>query len=156
MTGACASDPEVRVSSDEIRQEIDLLAGCWAVESGEWVDTPEQLEPPDAWADSASVTWSLRFDTVPPPMFPEARPEARRADTFLEGAWRDHPFQRWWTAGDSLFIDHPAAFAGTTLRLVSGDDGFTGVATAHTDAQVAGEPTESYAAIRLRPAACPE
>lgn len=157
LAAACTPDPEVQTLADGADPEFSPLAGCWAVETGSWAATPDAALTLGPESDSGSVPWILRFDTLPPPIASPDRPDARAAETFLEGAWRDYPFQRWWTNGDSLFIDHPAAFSGTTLRLVAGDDGFAGIATAHTDVLRPGEQTRfRYAVARLSPTDCPE
>ncbi len=156
VAAACAPDPEVQTLSERPADyEIGPPPDCWAVGTGSWAETPDAALA--LGQESDSVRWIIRFDTVPPPINSPDRPDAHATETYVEGAWRDFPFQRWWTNGDSLFIDHPAAFSGTTLRLVAGDDGFAGIATAHTDVLRPGEQTRfRYAVARLRRTDCPE
>lgn len=157
LAAACTPDPEVQTLANGVEREYGAPSGCWAVETGSWATTHEAAIAFGSASDSDSVRWILRFDTLPPPITSPDRLDARTAETFLEGAWRDFPFQRWWMTGDSMFIDHPAAFSGTTLLLVAGDDGFAGIATAHTDVLRPGEQTRfRYAVARLRPTDCPE
>lgn len=157
VAAACAPDPEVQTLADRPDYEIGPPPDCWAVGTGSWAATPNSALALGSESDSGSVPWILRFDTLPPPIISPDRPDASATETFVEGAWRDFPFQRWWVTRDSLFIDHPAAFSGTTLRLVARDNGFTGIATSHTDVLRPGEESRfRYAAARMRPTDCPE
>lgn len=153
---ACAPDPEIQTITDRSTSEFSPPGGCWEVEAGSWAASRDSALALGLVSDSLSTSWILRFDTLPPPIVSPDRPDAHAAETFIEGAWRDFPFQRWWMIGDSLFIDHPAAYSGTTLRLVAGKDAFAGLATAHTDVQVAGESRYRFAAAALRRIDCPQ
>lgn len=156
ILAACAPDPEVQTLANRPAPEVSPTAGCWQAEAGSWSPDRDSVLALGPVSNSLSTFWIVRFDTLPPPIVSPDRPDTRMAETFIEGAWRDFPFQRWWTTGDSLFIDHPAAFSGTTLRLIAGPDGFDGLATAHSDVQVAGESRFRYAAAALRRIACPQ
>lgn len=145
----------------------EALIGCWNVHAGEWRDVPEQAAEDGKTLTETPPTWLVRLDSAEAPRLFEGAEPGRAAATYLEDAWRDHPFQRWRVVNDSIVIDHPAAFAGTTLRVAPEDapdreeSMLVGLAVAHTDvapadAPAGGPPPRRYAAVRMYRLECPE
>ena len=71
----------------------------------------------------------------------------------MDGLRQDYPLRAWrQLPGDSIWIGHPAAFAGYVLRLTATGDVLTGIVTSYSD--VAGrEPLTR--SVRLERVECP-
>lgn len=149
------------VENTAIAADEEHVVGCWAVHAGEWSDVPGEVAGVGEAMAEAKPTWLVRLDSAEAPKLYETSEPGRAAYTYLEGVWRDHPFQRWRVVNDSIVVDHPAAFAGTTLRATAEPSGLVGMAVAHTDVVPEGKPVGAapprrYAAVRMYGVECPE
>lgn len=127
----------------------DALAGCWALE----VAVPDT----SAWrpVDRPGVPTRVRLEATP--LDSAAVPgsqTAYRAWSLENGEERDHPFHAWrFVRTDSLWVGHPAAYSGHTLRLARGGDTLAGTLATYTD--VLGGDVPSPRPARLVRIACP-
>lgn len=105
------------------------LAGCWSLETGRTDGGP--WEP----VDPARLPEAVRLDSVRIGAgYGAAFDSAYRAWSIVDGGLRDHPFRAWRLVdADSVWIGHPAAYSGYTLRLGPVADTLTGRLVVHSD-----------------------
>ena len=145
LAGSCHGDPE-----EVAPPAADSLAGCWALEvapadGGDWRPVDRPGVPPAVRLEA------VRLDSAEVP----GRQPARRARSLVDGRERDHPFAAWrFLREDSLWVGHPAAYAGHTLRLARGGDTLVGTLATYTD--VLGGEVPPDRAARLVRTACPD
>lgn len=173
VASSCASPGDTR----EAPSSPQRLAGCWSLQVGEW-SAPERQEPidPDPLPPGVELA---RPDTTPEDRDPEAglpigirldslhltgwpalarrgEEPAYRAVSLTQAGTRDHPFGYWRPLPpDSLVVGHPAAYAGTILRLrVAAPDTLRGSARAFTDVAEGGRSGDRTASVELRRTGC--
>lgn len=132
------------------------VTGCYRIEV--W---PEGSDPE---AEARRAGWNVpEVVRLTPDPLTEWRALGERYDsvfvarTWLEARWADHPFGYWRpaAAGDSVYVGHPAAFAGLTLELARRGDGLEGRIIAFTDVRREGQPSRTTAPVTATPVACP-
>jgi hypothetical protein len=85
---------------------------------------------------------------------PAPRTPLRAAWSLADGAVTDHPFRAWRRiATDSIWIGHPAAYAGQEFRLNLAPDTLTGILQSHSD--VSGVQPDPWPALLIR-VPCPD
>lgn len=158
QAGGCASSQSRQPDQGDpgARSARASPTGCYRIEV--W---PEGSDPE---AEAKRARWNVpEIVLLTPDPLTEWRALVERYDsvfvarTWLEGRWADHPFGYWRpeAGGDSVYVAHPAAFAGMTLELARSDDGFEGRIIAFTDVRREGQPSRSTAPARAVPVACP-
>lgn len=132
------------------------LAGCYRIEVWPEGSGPQAEAERPRW----NVPEIIRLDADPMTEWPSLAQrlgEVFVARTWLEGRWTEHPFAYWRTAaaGDSVYVAHPAAFAGLTLELATGEEGLEGQVVSFTDVRREAQPSGATAPVRVVPVACP-
>lgn len=100
-------------------------AGCWRI---------EVVEPSDSAVVVRGLPSAVRLDATPLEGYTIPGQEAYTAWSLDDGAPTDHPFGAWYRISpDSVWVGHPAAYAGYVLRLALGVDTLTGTLHSFTD-----------------------
>ena len=152
LTGGCSATNAQR-DAPSTPQE---LAGCYRLELWPGESGPAVEQRRAAWG-SAPV---LKLDTMQLTAWPSLTQQYGTVfvaySITASGQVRDHPFNYWrFMDGDSLYVGHPGALAGVSMKLrIEGQD-LSGSITSFTDVRMEGRPSTATTPIRARRMECP-
>jgi len=134
----------------------EQVAGCYRLEL--WPDeSGGQVERRRAAWGSAPI---LKLDSIKLTAWPSLVQQYGTvfvAFSITEsGQVRDHPFNYWrFMDGDSLYVGHPGALAGVSMKVrIEGQD-LSGSITSFTDVRMEGRPSTATTPLRARRVECP-
>ena len=108
----------------EDRARPQGLAGCWRIEVAEPADSAVARRLPSA----------IRLEATPLEGYTIPDQDAYAAWSLDDGERIDHPFRAWYRISpDSVWVGHPAAYAGYVLRLALAADTLEGTLYGFTD-----------------------
>ena len=115
-------------------------AGCWRIEL---VDEPDSVRvrglPP-----------AIRLEVTPLEGYTIPDQETYTAWSMDDGEPTDHPFRAWYRiSSDSVWVGHPAAYAGYVLRLALAADTLTGTLRDFTDVMPAESVVRPVRLVRI-------
>lgn len=127
----------------EDRAPAQGLAGCWRIDVAEQADSAVVRGLPSA----------IRLGATPLEGYTIPGQEAYTAWSLDDGVQTDHPFRAWYRiSSDSVWVGHPAAYAGYVLRLAVAADTLTGTLHSFTDVMPAGSVVRPVRLVRI---SCP-
>ena len=156
LTGLAATLAGCSSSGAQNEAHPQRLAGCYELELWPGESGPEVEERRAAWGNAPVI----KLDTTALTGWPgitRQYGEAFVAYTITDaGRVQDHPFGYWRFMGnDSLFVGHPGALAGVSMKLVIDGQGLHGEMMAFTDVVSADRPSTSRAPVLARRVDCP-
>ncbi|MGK7312670.1 MAG: hypothetical protein ACN0LA_10585 [Candidatus Longimicrobiales bacterium M2_2A_002] len=115
-------------------------AGCWRIEVAEQADSAVVRGLPAA----------VRLEATPLEGYTIPDQQAYTAWSLNDGEPTDHPFRAWYRIPpDSVWVGHPAAYAGHVLRLALAADTLTGTLHSFTDVMPAESMVRPVRLVRI-------
>ena len=137
----------------------ETVAGCYETQLWPWESGSEADAKRAGLKIPALIRLASDHMTEWPVLNRRYGDDVFQAYSWVNGRWRDHPFNYWRPAAeDSIYAGHPGALAGGGLSLAAVDDGFEGLIVTHTDVLQPGDTigAKGSAPIALRPVDCPD